>query len=225
MTLVRLHWTLLDDIDPARLRACESLLDLQERAYVARFKRPEDRLQRTVGWALARRALSLQLDLSPSTWSFSRDERGKPRASGPTDKPYFNISHTTGMAVCAVCDDAEVGVDCEWLGRGTDLESVSRRYFSKAELERLAAAPADERPGVFYEIWTAREAFMKGTGLGMHLSLKSFQTLPDARIEDSSGVRQDWALAVRRPTPSHICTVAANSATIDLHVIDETATI
>lgn len=71
---------------------------------------------------------------------------------------YFNISHSCGRAVCALCDK-EVGVDIEFTKKKRNFELIADNFFSEGERERFYASK--NRQLEFYRIWTRKEAVLK----------------------------------------------------------------
>lgn len=102
--------------------------------------------------------------------------------TGEHSKPYFtysgarfNLSHSGERAMCVMSDvpGMEVGCDVERI-HGYQ-PKLAGRFFSEEEQKLLASCNTDElREEMFYRIWTLRESFMKCTGLGMQLPMKSF---------------------------------------------------
>ena len=70
------------------------------------------------------------------------------------DGPHFNISHSGGMVLLAVCLDSPVGCDVEPANRAVKNEAAIRRKLFPGE---------DDVP--FLQLWTAHEARYK-SGLG-----------------------------------------------------------
>ena len=104
------------------------------------------------------------------------------------DKPYlkdggmyFNISHSGDYVVLAV-SGSEVGVDIEKVS--PYFREAADLCFTPRERERLKQEGCDE---TFYRLWTAKEAVMKGSGLGFSLLPETFCVLP----LDSSAHRID----------------------------------
>src|SRR5690606_22225641 len=79
----------------------------------------------------------------------------------------FNISHASGIVVCALARDARVGVDVEAIRpvRIADFNAV----FSPAA--HAAIMNAAEPLHAFYHQWTQKEAVIKANGKGMSLPL------------------------------------------------------
>ena len=108
------------------------------------------------------------------------NSRAAPKAGRPSRRRsiapglHFNIAHTDGVVVMAVCRHAGVGVDVEKLGRAP--LAVAERYFSPAEAAQLRALPSDAQPRRFLQLWTLKEAYLKaiGTGLAGGLGRMSF---------------------------------------------------
>ncbi|MDR0916909.1 MAG: 4'-phosphopantetheinyl transferase superfamily protein [Oscillospiraceae bacterium] len=94
---------------------------------------------------------------------FSR-EKGKPHL---LNAPHidFNLSHTAGLAVCAVSATCDVGADVERVRR-TNIK-VAERYFGADERRRIELLPQSERDGAFFELWTRYEAAFKCGGSSM----------------------------------------------------------
>ena len=116
---------------------------------------------------------------------------------GPHGKPYFyepefegvffSRSDTRGYKTIGF-SDGEIGVDCENTEGRPGIESrflmIAKRYFSEDELGYLEPG-ASGAAGRFFEIWTAKEAYMKFTGKGFSEGFRSFSVfgLPDAVVE------------------------------------------
>jgi len=118
---------------------------------------------------------------------------GKPYFSEPEyEGLFFSLSHTRGR-VAVGFSDGELGVDCENIEARPGIESryegIARRCFTddeRAYVDGKAAGSLDA-VGRFFEIWTAKEAYMKYTGRGFSEGWRSFSVfgLPGVRIETS----------------------------------------
>ncbi len=159
-----------------------SMLDEVKRARVEKIRQRKDKMRTVFADRLARQLLSEVLKIAPERLAFSYTSLGKPLLK---DGSYhFNISHSEHIvAVCV--DDGPIGIDIEKI-RDID-PKVAPRFFSPAELIYLFGhEPKDidlERPLTpdarlrFFEIWTAKEAYLKRTGDGM-THVKNIDTTP-----------------------------------------------
>jgi 4'-phosphopantetheinyl transferase len=79
---------------------------------------------------------------------------GKPQLDEAVD---FSISHSGNMVVCALTQNGRIGIDTERL-RPLSIRSYSR-FLSAAE----SLAPGDSS-AAFIDLWTCKEAVLKGCG-------------------------------------------------------------
>jgi 4'-phosphopantetheinyl transferase len=158
---------------PERYARLLPLLSADERARLERFRFERDRLLFLVAHALLRITLSRCSDVAPEAWQFGAGSHGRPEIAAPASRMRFSLSHTQGLAACAVVLDRDIGVDVESLSRETAVD-VAERFFSPREVRELRETPIDDRHGRFLEYWTMKEAYVKARGLGLSLPLDRF---------------------------------------------------
>jgi len=111
---------------------------------------------------------------------------GKPFFSDPgLEGVFFSRSHSKGHEV--VCfSDGEIGIDCEDTearqGIAGKYPGIARRCFTEDEMEYMGDSV--ER---FFEIWTAKEAYMKYTGRGFAEGFRSFSALDIPGVSIDTG--------------------------------------
>jgi len=142
-------------------------LPAAERERAASFLREEPgRRWVAARWAL-RRVLENYLEEPAAEIALELGENGKPclRNHGGIE---FNLSHSNGLALVAIAEGREVGVDVELIEPGRDLVALAERALPPKDAAAVRAASESERPSVFYAAWTRHEAHLKclGTGLG-----------------------------------------------------------
>src|SRR6185312_2965413 len=186
-----------DLLDSRAAEACAELLSEEERARWQRCRPERSRREYLATHALARTALSYYRPVAPRDWRFVTNAYGKP-APTPDCGLRFNLSNSTGLAVCLVVDaPLEVGVDVEARQRADEIAEVEYKVFSAAELAQLDALPGTEQPDRYLSLWTLKEAYIKARGMGMALPLREISFLFDdagaARLEVAEGVDEDAA--------------------------------
>jgi len=124
--------------------------------------------------ARLRLLLAAYLEADPQTLEFIENAQGKPRLSTPDCRLHFNMSHTRGVTMIAVCLDAELGVDVEALRPVEDRDSIAFHYFSPIENDVLQREAEAERDAAFLRCWTRKEAYIKARGEGLSLPLDKF---------------------------------------------------
>lgn len=179
----------------------------QELARAARFHFEEDRRRWLHSRALLRTELGSILKCPPREVPLEVAPGGKPFVPGG---PHFNLSHSGRFAVLIIGDARPVGVDVEAAGRQADVLRIAERFFVRHECEALHAATDAERDPLFLRLWTAKEALMKATGLGMRLppdriSVQLEDGVPVSVIRTDSG--EAWPLHCRELADCVVCAV------------------
>jgi 4'-phosphopantetheinyl transferase len=189
-------------------------LSPEERDRRSRFVFERDREVYGLAHGMLRRVLARLGPLPPEAWRFDSGPMGRPElAPGQTPSPLrFNLSHTPGLAACALALESDVGIDVENLERaGVDVDLTSRS-FSESEQAHVSAASAEERRRRFFQIWTLKEAYIKATGRGLSVELDSFSVSVGPDSPRIAGVEGDWFLAQILDWPPYIISVAARGA-------------
>jgi 4'-phosphopantetheinyl transferase len=159
-------------VDPRLWDEYRGLLAAEEAQRAARFVKEKDRRQFLAGWAMVRMALSHYTSEDPRNWVFARNAHGKPSVSQPADMPlHFNLSHTSGLAVCAV-GWCELGVDAEEVNRAVEYRQLAQHFFAPAEIARLEELAPEEQRTRFFRLWTLKESLLKAFGAGLSIPLR-----------------------------------------------------
>jgi 4'-phosphopantetheinyl transferase len=90
----------------------------------------------------------------------------------------FNVSHSGDHAVIAL-GHARLGVDIEMIRETFDWRAVATHLFHRRERAIIASAPEAQQARIFFQIWTLKEAYLKGIGSGSLDDMTSF-FVPDA---------------------------------------------
>jgi 4'-phosphopantetheinyl transferase len=168
---VDLWYVRCDDIaDPCLLDEYRALLPQQEVQRADKFIKEKDRRQFLVAWMLVRTALSYYTGENPRHWMFVRTERGKPSVSSPPTSLHFNLSHTSGLVVCAVAR-CELGVDAEEVNRSVEHLQLAQHFFAPAEVALLEELGPDPQRTMFFRLWTLKESLLKARGTGLSVPL------------------------------------------------------
>lgn len=152
---------------------CAGLLDDAERKRAARFLFEEHQHDYIVFHAVLRSVLGRYLGVPPPSLRFSVAPEGKPAIDGLD----FNLSHSADRALLAVTAGEAVGADLELERDDLDALALADRYFYGAELEAVRAAArggATEGRRSFFRHWVAKEAVLKGVGVGLGFPLDRF---------------------------------------------------
>ncbi len=178
------------DLDQPVPTSAYARLSAEEIARAGRFVFPRDRQRYIAAHAALRQLLAQRLSngvkAEPEPLTFVAGRHGKPALAAPT-RLHFNLSHSHGVALVALSDDCELGVDIEQIRPMTDATAMAAAYFTSAEQAALAACEADAgaaaRDRAFFTCWTRKEACLKAFGIGLYLATHGFEVgvLPAAR--------------------------------------------
>lgn len=141
------------------------ILSEDELARASRFRLDEQRKDYLVRQAALRDILGRHLNADPKTLQFAHGSNGKPYLKDH-DGLWFNLAHSHRLALVAVSECGEVGVDLEYLRDLPDMLDVARAVFTPREVADLTALSGNARIEAFYRLWCAKEAFLKAIGSG-----------------------------------------------------------
>ena len=199
--------------------ACEtskflSNLSDEEQERALRFHFQSDCDNYIVSHAIKRIALAAITGTRPKDVPLRVGPQGKPMlgAVGQISKIEFNLSHTKGLVTFALAVGTPIGVDAERVNLDIETDSLADSCFAIHERHLLDALPEASRQRAFFQIWTMKEAYIKGVGRGLSLPLNSF-FVPilghKSRIcESLTGTSLDWITQNWQPTPTHYLSTA-----------------
>ncbi|WP_369182105.1 4'-phosphopantetheinyl transferase superfamily protein [Streptomyces sp. Y1] len=162
MTDVTLSFIDTDQPAPV-VEALGQLLDADERARTARAGR-ESRSRFTVLRGAVRQLVAARLGVRPAEVVWRLGPNGKPEPAG-AGRLRVSWSASGPLAVLALAEGREVGVDVEGLREAAVAERMAARWFPFEEARFVAEAPEPaERSARFTALWCRREAVVKAYG-------------------------------------------------------------
>ncbi|CAN5561200.1 hypothetical protein BH11MYX1_BH11MYX1_46550 [soil metagenome] len=178
----------------ARRDELASLLDPAEQTRRERFHHLVDADRFLIGRATLRRELARVLAIDPRDVPLAAGPHGKPFVPGG---PHANVSHAGDVVVIAISDDADVGIDVEFIDPRFVAEAMIEASFSSGERDTIAALPDALRVNAFFHTWTSREAVVKMIGAGFSLPKEAIDVSVDPRLPPR----------VERASPPFVCTL------------------
>ena len=169
-------WAFHLDISTARSQQFYPLLSAREKQRSERFVDFTHRQRFIASHGFMRLALSSYLNVPADALVFKQEARGKPvlDQAGDTHPVHFNLSHSQQLALLAISKNRPVGVDVEYIKRKNAWQKISKRFFTPEEQQALFSLPDTQQAEAFFQLWTRKEAHMKVTGEGLHLSPSEF---------------------------------------------------
>lgn len=190
-------WTVHVDLSRELAPSIKELLSHDEQQRCLRMRSERRRRRFALVRAATRLILARYLNVPPRELCFGYGPVGKPFLAEPAHARslHFNVSHADTLALCAVSEQHEVGVDLE---RVRDIDGLPDSYaLMRSPLERCTCIGSS----LFYHCWTAREACIKASGIGI-------DKLPSVRACHCVGDVSAWLrtaegyFAIRRFTPA-----------------------
>jgi len=132
-------------------------------------KRQEDHV---ISRGVLRSILAQYLELAPENIPLKTYPNGKPYLPG--SNLYFNLSHSEGLFLYGFVLDVPIGVDLQQVYSISNIDTIIKNYFSPYEQQILSSEKQTGLKDLFFRIWTAKEAYLKGTGEGFQRPANSF---------------------------------------------------
>lgn len=146
-------------------------LDGDETARSTRLANSKLKRRFVVAHTFMRRVLSLYAHQNAADLAFVRGEYGKPALVN--SQLHFNLSHSRDLAILAIAGKP-VGIDVEFMEKHCEWKEIMQRFYTEIEVNKILELPLEKQYEAFLKVWTRKEAHMKVTGQGLHLSPSEF---------------------------------------------------
>lgn len=169
-------WHFNLDIDAELEAALACHLDNDENERASKFQFEKHRRRFIARRGTLRNLLSRYAGCDPKDIRFEQGEHGKPRVVDPESisSIRFSATHSQDLGGVAITRCCDIGLDFEQILPDSDQALIASTQFSPEENDALLQLPESERREAFYAIWTGKEAYLKGKGLGITAPLNSF---------------------------------------------------
>jgi len=152
-------------ISEADLAARLGSLSEEERERAARLaSHPRAQRRFVAARAGLRAVLGAHRGASPASLVFGEGPHGKPELGGG---PFFSLSHSEDLALCALSPSRRLGVDVEAVRAVPEAEAIARRWFTASERVAYEGVRAARPEEAFFRVWTRKEAYLKALGTGL----------------------------------------------------------
>jgi 4'-phosphopantetheinyl transferase len=206
-------WRAALDQPASVVKSFSRILAPDERDTAERFRFQKDREHFIVARGLLRTILGRYLNLEPARLRFCYNAYGKPTLDETfaAHELRFNLSHSHGLVLYAFARQREIGLDIEYLREDLAAVEIARQFFSPREAALFSALPQHLRVEGFFNCWTRKEAYIKAKGLGLSLSLDSFEVslVPGERaallsVADVMEKVERWAMMELAPGQGYV---------------------
>ncbi len=214
------------DVPEEVIQRYRAVLSADERRRADAFVFERDAHRFMVARGVLRLLLARYRQAPASAISLCYGRWGKPYL-GDRSSLQFSVSHSDVMAVYAVADAVEVGVDVEIVRHDFDVHGIAEVAFSERENAALREVAAERKIDAFFACWTRKEAFVKASGRGLSMPLKRFSVSlspgePAALLETSWAAddAERWSLQDFSVGPGYAAALAGETRGRTLRFFD-----
>jgi 4'-phosphopantetheinyl transferase len=197
-------WAVMLEINASEVRSLEARLPSDERLRAGQFLREEPRRNFVASRAALRTILGRYLDMPPAEVVIEYDSNGKPRLAdvAATTRLKFNLAHSGDLALVAVIQGCDIGVDVEVLRPVEHRQPIAARYFHPAEAQAISAAD----PAILKAMGSGLGHSLDSFAVPLNSSLCSWIELPVSANSSSTPLR--FWLQSLTPRPGYVAAVA-----------------
>lgn len=94
--------------------------------------------------------------------------------------PFFSVSHSGDLWACAI-SFRRVGLDIQRFTCERNIAGITRRFFHPEETAFLEQSGYNN----FFSIWTAKESYVKYTGVGIDNNFSDFSAVDGSSLSDN----------------------------------------
>jgi 4'-phosphopantetheinyl transferase len=189
------------------------LLSEDEKIRADRLKNPRSASQQIISRGILRLLLGNYTGKDPKDLVFSYSKFGKPVLTNTERSDiFFNLSHSGNLLLIAIGKGKHIGIDVEKIDGKIDIFGISSLVFSNDE--RYSLSRSLDPVQNFYELWTAKEAILKSTGLGFSYPSNQFSVVITKGNESKLGISKklvagsDFSLASFTPVTGYSAAMA-----------------
>ena len=217
----RVHvWRANLDLPMTEIERLAAFLSTDEIARTNKFHFLEHKRRFIVARGILRQLLGNYLQISPNKIEFEYSDRGKPRlaASMGDNSLQFNVSHSLNYALYGFTDNHLIGVDLEFLREIRDATKLAKRFFTYREFQLIANLKCEEQQKAFFQLWTAKEAYLKAIGTGLSNSLTDIEITFDCAkkpkllaVGENIATAGNWSMYHFIPAANYVAAIIINT--------------
>ena len=197
------------------------VLSDDERKRVDRLKSEKDKRRFIVSRGLLRENLGNYIGTEPSDITFTYNKYGKPglKPEHNLGNIKFNVSHSANLAIYAISQNREVGIDLEYIREVRTADKIIKRFFTQQETDFYYSQPENKKKLAFFTLWTRKEAYSKARGMGIGLPSKEFDlNLAPTTVTSTTNTKAEskWSLVDIEIDEDYLAALATEGKDIEI---------
>lgn len=194
----------------------ETFLGSEDQARLNTLHQADFKNNFIISRGLLRSILSTYTGIAAAEIKLQRNQHGKPLLAESMPAIQFNMTHTQSRLLIALSSENTVGIDIENRHRKVKMAQLAQKIMSGNELAYFQTLDQEQQVQVFFENWTAKEAYLKATGEGISAGMNQIEII---RTENGLIIKdlrnrfsdQRWFLYQLENHADFIATLAVNS--------------
>jgi 4'-phosphopantetheinyl transferase len=150
-------------VEDYRHRIDMAIIPREQRERVERFQSEHDRTKKLIARSYLFQYCKKHYGLEDFSFVYGEYQRPSFRETAIN----FSISYSQDMIAIALSTQEVVGLDIECLDASRVSENVASEFMTSDELLIFSERGGDEQVRFFYQVWTAKESFLKAQGSGL----------------------------------------------------------
>lgn len=222
-------WRVLPDLTTVQIEDLRKVLSPDELKRAGRFHFEKDQKRFIVARGILRKILAHYLDREPSDIRFEYTHHGKPILASKSGSGTicFNVSHSDEFVLYAVTPDQNIGIDIERIRDDVDMDQITQTFFSQTDIRSLKQTQKNNWPGVFFQYWTRKEAFLKAMGEAISFPKEQFdvslingKTLSPVMLSGNNEKSSGWYVKDLFPCRGYAAAIAVENGDSDISFWD-----
>lgn len=208
-------WRANLELPNSEIEKLTTLLSTDEIVRANRFHFPQHKKRFIAARGILRQLLGNYLGINATNLVFTYGDCGKPWLTGDFSLQ-FNISHSQEYVLLGFTRHHLIGVDLEYQRIMPDALKIAERFFSPRESQLLRETKKETQPQLFFQLWTAKEAYLKAMGTGLSGSLANTEIALDHNQSPYLSIPEEdsttnWSLYSCLPATNYQGAIAINT--------------
>jgi len=220
-------WCANLDLPVAKIDQLATFLSTDEIARASKFRFLKHKRKFIAARVILRHLLGQYLNISSDKLEFTYSDHDKPQLASlmGNNNLQFNISHSHNYALFGFTNYCFIGVDLEFLREIKNSTELSKYYFTHREFKLIKNLTGRKQKKAFFQLWTAKKAFLKAISTGLANCLTSIELSYDQdsfkllAINSNKSQVDDWSMYHFVPAKNYIAAIVNNKKTPQ-HQID-----
>ena len=158
------------------ISGCYEILNNEEKNKAESLETFNKHIKYIICRSSIKKILGYYLNIDPRNIIFEYNNYGKPALCNTCVNINFNVSHSSDLALCAITPiDINIGIDLECINYLENPDELAKVFLTHEEYLQFLNIVPEDKPRIFYKLWTCKESALKAIGMGLHFPIKNVE--------------------------------------------------